>query len=275
VTTVAVVSPGEMGSAVAARLREHGLRVVTALAGRSPRTRERAAAAGLEDAGTLAAAVRQADILLSILPPGRALELARAVGTDAGPLYVDCNAVSPATARAIAEAVGERCVDASIIGGPGTLRLYASGAHAAELASLPLDVRVIPGGVGQASALKMCYAALTKGLSALITESMVAAADNGVSAVLREELADSQPRFLAAAGALAGIVPKAYRWVAEMEEIAATFAQAGLSPRMLEGAADVYRLVESARSGAAAPMDSLDAVVTELRRSLEPSRPAR
>jgi 3-hydroxyisobutyrate dehydrogenase-like beta-hydroxyacid dehydrogenase len=275
VTTVAVVSPGEMGSAVAGRLREHGLRVVTALAGRSPRTRERAAAAGLEDAGTLTAAVRQADVLLSILPPGRALELARAVGRDAGPLYVDCNAVSPATARAIAEAVGERCVDASIIGGPGTLRLYASGAHAAELASLPLDVRIVPGEVGQASALKMCYAALTKGLSALITESMVAAEENGVSAVLREELADSQPQFLAAARALGGMVPKAHRWVAEMEEIAATFAQAGLTSLMLEGAADVYRLVESARSGAAAPMDSLDAVVTELRRSLEPSRPAR
>jgi 3-hydroxyisobutyrate dehydrogenase-like beta-hydroxyacid dehydrogenase len=275
VTTVAVVSPGDMGSAVAGRLREHGLRVVTALAGRSHRTRERAAAAGLEDAGTLAAAVRQADVLLSILPPGRALELARAVGPDAGPLYVDCNAVSPATARAIADAVGERCVDASIIGGPSAHRLYASGAHAAELASLPLDVRVIPGEIGQASALKMCYAALTKGLSALITESMVAAAENGVSAALREELADSQPQFLAAARALGGIVPKAHRWVAEREEIAATFAQAGLTPRMLEGAADVYRLVESARAGAAAPMDSLDAVVTELRRSLEPSRPAR
>ena len=133
------------------------------------------------------------------------------------------------------------------------------------------------GEVGQASALKMCYAALTKGLSALLTESVVAAEAHGVAGALREELADSQPRFLAGARRLPDVVPKAYRWVAEMEEIAATFEQVGLKPRMLLGAADVYRLVEAARVGAAEPMDGLDVVVTELRRALleASSRPAR
>jgi Domain of unknown function (DUF1932)/NADP oxidoreductase coenzyme F420-dependent len=273
--TVAVISAGEMGTGVGRRLREAGIRVVTSLAGRSERTRERAAAAGLEDVGSLAAAVREADVLLSILPPGRALDLAEAVGRDPGPLYVDCNAVSPATALAIAAVIGDRFVDGGIIGAPSAPRLYASGAYAAELAGLPLDVRVIDGEVGQASALKMCYAALTKGLSALLTESVVAAEAYGVAGALREELADSQPQFLAGARGLPGVVPKAYRWVAEMEEIAATFEQVGLTPRMLLGAADVYRLVEAARASAAGSMDGLDAVVTELRRALEPSRPAR
>lgn len=267
-TTVAVISAGEMGAAVGRSLRAAGLRVLTVLDGRGARTRERAAQAGLVDAGTLAEAVRRADVLLSILPPGSALELARAVGPDAGPLYVDCNAVSPATVRAIAAAAGERFVDAGIIGAPGAPRFYASGPRAAELAALPLDVRVLDGEVGQASALKMCYAALTKGLTALLTESMVTAAEHGIGDALRQELADSQPQFLAGARRLGGMVPKAYRWVAEMEEIAATFEQAGLTPLMLRGAAEVYRTVESARASAATPMDELDAVLAELRRSL-------
>ena len=264
-----------MGAGVGALLREAGLRVLTPLEGRSARTRERAAAAGLEDAGSLASALRQADLLLSILPPGSALDLARAVGRDAGPLYVDCNAVAPATAREIGAAVGERYVDAGIIGGPAAPRFYACGPHAAELAALPLDVRLLDGEIGRASALKMCYAGLTKGLSALLTESVVAADAHGVGDALRDELADSQPQFLAGARRLPGVVPKAHRWIAEMEEIAATFAGVGMTPRMLLGAADVYRLVEAARSGADAPLDSLDRVVGEVRRALESSRPAR
>lgn len=275
--TVAVISPGDMGSAVGRRLREAGLRVVTSLAGRTQRTRSLTADSGIEDAGSLAAAVRQADVLLSILPPGRALELAKAVGRDAGPLYVDCNAVSPATARAIGSAVGGRYIDAGIIGSPDAPRFYASGPDAAELAELPLDVRVLAGEIGQASALKMCYAALTKGLTALLTESMVTAEVLGVSEALRSELADSQPMFLAGARhGLPGMVPKAYRWIAEMEQIAATFEAAGLTPRMLLGAADVYRMVEEARAAAGGEaLDSLDAIVESIRLMLAPAPPAR
>jgi 3-hydroxyisobutyrate dehydrogenase-like beta-hydroxyacid dehydrogenase len=261
-----------MGAGVGRALREAGVRVVTTLDGRGERTRERAAAAGMEDAGTLAGVVREADVLLAILPPGRALELAETVGRDAGPLYVDCNAVSPATARAIGAAVGERYVDAGIIGGPAAPRLYASGPHASELLALPLDVRSLDGEIGQASALKMCYAALTKGLSALLAESMVAADANGVTAALREELADSQPQFLAGADRLPGVVPKAYRWVAEMEEIAATFEQAGMTPRMLLGAADVYRQVEEARAEAGIRLERTAALVNALRREPRPAR---
>jgi len=277
VQTVALLSPGDMGSAVGRRLREGGLRVVTSLAGRSEGTRARAVEADIEDAGSLAAAVARADLVLSILPPGRALELARAVGRDAGPLYVDCNAVSPTTAQAIGAAVGDRYVDAGIIGGPGAPRLYVSGPHATELAGLPLDVRVLDGEIGHASALKMCYAALTKGLTALLTESMVTAEALGVTRALRAELADSQPEFLRSArSGLPRMVPKAYRWIAEMEEIAATFGAVGLTPLMLEGAADVYRAVEAARGEAGGPaLDDLDAVVAALRRSPSSAPPAR
>jgi 3-hydroxyisobutyrate dehydrogenase-like beta-hydroxyacid dehydrogenase len=271
---VAVISPGDMGSAVGRRLSESGTRVVTALAGRSERTRALAADAGFVDAGSLAEAVRQADVLLSIVPPGRALEVARAVGRDPGPLYVDCNAISPATARSIGDLVGDRYVDAGIIGFPGAPRFYASGPHAHELTELPLDVRELDGEIGRASALKMCYAALTKGLTALLTESMVTADALGVTEALVAELSDSQPLFLATARrALPGMVPKAYRWIAEMEEIAATFEAAGLTPRMLLGAADVYRLVEEARTAAdGKAMDSVDAVVEVVRRALAPAR---
>ena len=263
---VAVVSIGEMGCGVARRLRAGGLRVVTALEGRGERTRARAAEVGAEDAGSLAVAVQLADVLLSIVPPGSALDLARAVGRDAGPLYVDCNAVSPATARAIAATVGDRFVDAGIIGGPAAPRLYASGPHAGRLAGLPLDVRVLDGAIGDASAMKMCYAALTKGLTALLTESLVSAEALGVAEALRAELADSQPQFLASAGrGVPAMVPKAYRWIAEMEEIAATFAGVGLTPRMLEGAADVYRFVEGVHPDGSG---GLDAIIGKLRRAL-------
>jgi 3-hydroxyisobutyrate dehydrogenase-like beta-hydroxyacid dehydrogenase len=273
--TVGIVSAGEMGAGVGRRLRESGIRVVTTLAGRGERTRERAAAARMEDVGSLAAVVREADVVLSILPPDRALTLAEAVGRDAGPLYVDCNAISPATARAIGAVVGDRYVDAGIIGAPSAPRFYASGRHAAELTRLPLDVRSLGGEIGQASALKMCYAALTKGLSALLTESMVAADANGVTAALRDELANSQPQFLAGADRLPGVVPKAYRWIGEMEEIAATFEQSGMTPMMLLGAADVYRQVEAARDGSTRPLDGTEALVRALRQAPARSRPAR
>jgi 3-hydroxyisobutyrate dehydrogenase-like beta-hydroxyacid dehydrogenase len=262
--TVAVISPGEMGSAVGRRLREGGLRVVTALDQRGEISRKRAADAGIEDAGSLAQAVAEADVLLAILPPGRALGLARAVGRNPRPIYVDCNAISPATVREISAVVGERFVDAGIIGMPGAPRFYVSGPLSAVISELPLDVRDLGGDIGQASGLKMCYAALTKGLTALLTESTTTAAALGVSEALQAELADSQPQFLAGAQALPRMVPKAYRWVAEMEEIAATFAAAGLTPRMLQGAADVYRLVEASRSARDEPIESLDALVDAL-----------
>ncbi|HEX6348292.1 MAG TPA: DUF1932 domain-containing protein [Candidatus Dormibacteraeota bacterium] len=271
-TVLAVVATGEMGSALARALVEASHRVVTSLGGRGPRTAERAAAAGVEDAGSLPAVVAEADVFLSVLPPDRALGLAEEVAgiLKARPrplLYVDCNAVSPATSAKVAQAVGDagaRFVDVGIIGLPPRPVLYASGEHAGDLVDLAvpaLDVRDIGGPAGRASALKMCYAAFTKGSTALATELLVAAVRLGVADELRAELAHSAPGLLEiATRSVPRMPPKAYRWIGEMSEIAATFESVGLTPRILQGAGDVYRMVEAA----GAPAGDLDQVLRKL-----------
>src|SRR5579884_2927598 len=253
--TVGVMSPGDMGHSIGNVLRHGGLRVITCLQGRSPRTAALAAEAGIVDVGDYETLVREADILLSVLAPAQARALAERVAaavraTGADLLFVECNAIAPQTVReigTIVTAAGARFVDAGIIGSPPRpgerrTRIYASGEHAAEFAQLGqygLDIRVIGSEIGQASGLKMCYAALTKGLTALATELLVAGEAMGLSAPLRAELQLSQ-------GILLG-------WVGEMEEIAATFAALGLTPRMLEGAAALYRFVEQTPLGAETP----------------------
>ena len=285
--TIAIMSPGDMGHAVGAVLREGGLRVISELDGRSERTRALAARAGIEEVADAAALVREADMLLSILVPAEAKALAeriaRAVsGTGATPLYVDCNAIAPQTTRQIAEIIegaGARFVDAGIIGPPpksgaSSTRLYASGRHVATFARLRdfgLDVRVVGDQPGQASALKMCYAALTKGTTALMTQLSIAAARLGVSDALGTEFAQSQPAMLERMQrAVPEMVPKAHRWVGEMEEIARTFEACGLTPRTFEGAAELYALVAGTPLGRTSPEDwrrqakRFDAVVQEL-----------
>jgi 3-hydroxyisobutyrate dehydrogenase-like beta-hydroxyacid dehydrogenase len=273
VSVFAVVATGEMGSALARALVERGHRVLTSGAGRSQLTTDRAAEAGVETAGSLGAALEPADVFLSVLPPDRALGLAEEVAAAWGEraarslVYADCNAVSPATSARVGEivtAAGARFVDVGIIGVPPRPALYASGAYAGDLVDLAgdaLDVRDIGGAVGRASALKMCYAAFTKGTTALATELLVAAKRLGVSEELRAEQAQSAPDLLGiATRSVPRMPPKAYRWIGEMEEIAATFAAVGLTPRMLEGAADMYRLVEAA----GAPSGDLEEVVRRL-----------
>jgi 3-hydroxyisobutyrate dehydrogenase-like beta-hydroxyacid dehydrogenase len=270
--TIAIMSPGDMGHALGATLREHGLRVISQLDGRSERTRALAAAAGIEEVPDDAALVREADMLLSILVPAEAQGLAERIAralrrTGATPLYVDCNAIAPQTARHIAEIVegaGARFVDAGIIGppprpGPSSTRFYASGLDAAAFARLKdfgLDVRVVGDQPGQASALKMCYAALTKGTTALMTQLSIAAARLGVSEALRAEFAASQPALLERMQrAVPEMVPKAHRWVGEMEEIARTFQACGLTPRTFGGAAELYALVADTSLGRTSPED--------------------
>ena len=200
--TAAVMSPGDMGHAVGAALRAGGLRVITCLEGRSARSRALAKQAGIEAVPDDETLVREADVLLSILVPSEARALAERLAaalrrTHANLLYVDCNAIAPQTVRAIAglvEPAGARFVDAGIVGGPPRLdrpgsgpKVYASGEHAPEFARLRdygLDVRVIGTEVGHASALKMCYAALTKGLTALGTELLVAGRVLGIAEAL-------------------------------------------------------------------------------------------
>ncbi len=258
-TTIGLFSPGDMGHVVGQVLVAHGVRVVTCLNGRSQRSRTLAATAGIADVSTYEALVSEADIVLSIVPPAEAAALARTVAaalgqTGATPLYADCNAVAPQTALEIESIIapaGGRFVDASIIGPPprreGINRIYAAGPDApclAELNAFGLHVIVLGDRVGQAKAIKMCYAALTKGLSALSLELVTAAQVLGVSSALRQEFEWSEPVLYQQMQRLVPVVPaKAHRFVGEMEEMAKTFEQVGLTPKIPAGAADLYRFV--------------------------------
>jgi 3-hydroxyisobutyrate dehydrogenase-like beta-hydroxyacid dehydrogenase len=257
--TVGILSPGDMGHTVGQVLYAHGLRVITCLQGRSERTRALADRAHIVDVSTYEALVIEADILLSILVPAQAKQAAQVVaqaisGTGADLLYADCNAIAPQTARQVGETIaqaGGRFVDASIIGPPPrkeeATRFYASGPHARAFEALNrfgLDVIVLGEQVGLASAIKMCYAALTKGLTALCTELLTAAQVLGVSEALQQEFQWSQAMlYERMEGGLPRMPMKSRRWVGEMEEIAKTFEGVGLTPKMLAGAADMYRFV--------------------------------
>ena len=229
-------------------------RVVWASEGRSPATRARAEVAGLEDVETLGAVIAVADAVVSVCPPHGALALAGTVAaTGYDGLYLDANAVSPGTAREIAEAAtvgGARFVDGGIVGPPavqpGTTRLYLSGDGAPEMAALfagsPLEAIDLEAEIGVASALKMCYAGFTKGSAALLLSLRAAARAYGVEDGLLAEWARSQPglekRSVRSASATA---PKAWRFAGEMEEIADTLAAAGLPEGFHRAAAEAYR----------------------------------
>ena len=240
--TVGLLHPGEMGAAVGAVLRGQGVRVVWASEGRSEETRARAEAAGLEDAGSVVEVARS-DVVFSICPPHAALEVARSA--EFAGVYVDANAVSPATAREVAEAVGE-FVDGGIVGSPprepGTARLYLSGDRASEVAGLfagsALDARV----VSNASAVKMAYAAWTKGTAAMLLAIRELARREGVEDTLLAEWDLSVPELRERyERARRSAEAKGWRWVGEMEEIAATFEADGLPGGFHRAAAEVYR----------------------------------
>ena len=204
--TVGLLSPGDMGHIVGNVLVTHGLRVITCLQGRSERTRTLAKSAKIEDVPTYQF-VNEAEIILSIMVPAEAKGASQAVAdtlaeTDTDLTYVDCNAIAPQTTRQLDEIIteaGGRFVDASIIGPPprkpGATRFYASGTHVGDFEALTqfgLDVRPLGDQIGLASAIKMCYASLTKGLTALCTELLTAAELLGVSEALKAEFQMSQ-----------------------------------------------------------------------------------
>ncbi len=245
---VGLLHPGEMGSALGAALRAGGTTVLWASHGRSAETGHRATSSGLEDAGSLGELVRCADVILSVCPPHAARDVARSVGEFQG-IYVDANAVSPATARELALRM-PRFVDGGIVGPPplepGTTRLYLSGRDANAVARLfdgtAVDARVVSDAAGDASAVKIAYAAWTKGTAALLLAIRALARAEGVEETLLAEWALSIPeltdRSERSARSAAG---KGWRWVAEMEEIAATFAADGLPDGFHLAAAEIFR----------------------------------
>jgi 3-hydroxyisobutyrate dehydrogenase-like beta-hydroxyacid dehydrogenase len=274
-TVIGVLHPGEMGAAVGACLTQRGLTVLWASAGRSPSTADRAAAARMRDVGTAGDMARQAGVILSVCPPHAALEVARSTAGFRG-IYVDANAVSPATSRQVAKAVeagGAEYVDGGIIGtpprSPGDSRLYLSGPRAGEVSDLfadtALQAQAIGHEIGQASAVKMAYAAWTKGTAALILAIRALARAEGVEQTLVAEWQQSQPALTARPHAAArSALQKGWRWVAEMEEIAATMAAAGLPPGFHEAAAAIYTRVPHTTSSAPTSEPSLTTVINAL-----------
>lgn len=268
-TTTGFLHPGDMGSTIAATCT--GVRMWVS-EGRSSATLARADAAGLDDAGSLDELVRRADTIVSVCPPGHAVTVADSVaqrGFDG--VYVDANAVSPATAIEIGSRF-DRCVDGSIVGPParqaGTTRLYLSGDQAPAIAERwngsILEVRAIDGGVGAASALKMCFAAWGKHNQALLLAINAVAEAYGVSDSLRSEWAVSRPDHPALSDAAAMFTsPKAWRFVGEMHEIADTFAAAGVPPEMFLGAAEIYRRMADFKG--VDPPPGLGEVITAIR----------
>lgn len=259
IETIGVMSPGDMGQAVAQQLKNKGFKVCTALDQRSARSKTLALQAGLTDVGSVAKLVETCDVILSVMNPGSALEFAGEVAQALAAarrnvLFVDCNAISPVTMQQInlkITAAGGRCADAGIIGPPprGTAKmtLYVSGPEARELEQLEtpqVKVHFLSERSGDASAIKMCYAAMTKGVQALVLELLIAARRLGVDAALEAQIKSSRSDvYNFVIDALPRMPPKAYRWVPEMEQIAQTFEGAGMTPRIFEGAADMYKFI--------------------------------
>ena len=261
--TVAILSPGDMGHAVGRVLGEHGLDVVTCLQGRSQRTKGLAHQANIRDLPSLEELVVQSDLILSIVVPGEAAGVAQRVAdalraAHADTLFADCNATSPQTAEemdAVVTSAGGRFIDASILGGPPRgermPRFYASGPHAGALAELDgkgIEVHLMGDTVGRASGLKMCNAALTKGMNALYITVLAAAEAMGLSEELHSEILSRNPAgYQQLKGGILELPPKAHRYISEMEEIAAAFEHVGVTPLLHRGAAEIFRVFAQTR----------------------------
>ena len=261
VNTVAIMSPGDMGHAVGQVLSESGLDVITCTDGRSQRTKNLAEMAGLRQVATLEDMVIQADLVLSIMVPSKAMSFVREISphfeSSKTPTYfADCNAVSPQSALAMAEVInqaGGKFIDGGIIGTAPTKgdtpRFYVSGPDASlvmELDGRGIIVKAIGNKVGQASGIKMCYAALTKGTNTLHVALLTAASRMGLTDDLRKEFEFSQKSHLAAMEkGISRLPANAHRWIGEMEEIAATFENLGVTPNFHKGAAEIYKMLNS------------------------------
>ncbi len=269
IETIGVMSPGDMGQAIAQQLKARGFKVCTALDARSERSKTLAREAGLTDVGSVAKLTEECELILSVMNPAAALEFAGCVAqaltvNKRSPLVVDCNAIAPGTMHEIDSqitAAGGRCVDGGIIGPPprGAARttLYVAGPEARSLeqiATPQIAINVLSERIGDASAIKMCYAAMTKGVQALVLELLVAARRLGVDGALEAQFKASRSDVYSwVLSALPVMPPKAHRWVPEMLEIAKTFEAAGLTPKIFAGAADMYTFVAATEIGRETP----------------------
>jgi 3-hydroxyisobutyrate dehydrogenase-like beta-hydroxyacid dehydrogenase len=266
IKTVAIMGVGDMGHAVGQALRESGFDVISCLNGRSEHSRNLAKVAGIRDVGNLELMVSESDIILSIMPPSAAEgfgnDIAAAINSlkssgGSSPMFVECNAIAPDTTRRIGASItaaGAPYTDAGIIGSapgrPGSPpRFYASGPDLGPITELDgKGIKVMPVGdeIGRATSVKMCYAGMTKGMTTLLTAVAIAAESLGITKELGAELASSQA---AAYDGMKRAVPRlpldSGRWIGEMEEIAATFASAGVTDKFHQAARDIFLLLDS------------------------------
>src|SRR5262245_30244740 len=272
---IGFLHPGEMGISIAASAQNSGNQVYWASEGRSPATRARAEKIGLRDAGTLAQLCAECAIVVSVCPPHAAEEVAQqVVAAGFRGRYLDANAIAPQRVTEIGRIMveaGVPFVDGGIIGGPAwqpnSTWLYLSGPRADELAACfaagPLETRVLGPAIGTASALKMSYAAYTKGTTALLAAILATAESLGVREALAEQWNRDNPGFAEATDLrVRRVTAKAWRFVGEMEEIAATLRAAGLPGEFHAAAADVYRRLADFKDAPATP--ALDAVLDAL-----------
>ncbi|CAF3423645.1 unnamed protein product [Rotaria socialis] len=263
VTTIAIISPGDMGHAIGRVILSNNpqtKRVITNLNGRSERTKALSYSAGIIDTGSDEELLRQADIILSIVSPSEAAAVAhrfsRHMSLNQGStIYVDMNAIAPQTTCSIASNFSEDCfVDGSIVGLPPRANeysptIYLSGKNAQKVAlaigdTSMLDIRVLGDEIGQASGLKMCYGTMTKGITAIVLHACVAARSLKLDGAFLDELKRSMPHgFEMANRLIPDMAPKASRWVAEMEEIAKTNEEIGLTAELFQAVANTYKFV--------------------------------
>ena len=272
--TIAIISPGELGSAVGGALKENGLDTIAPLAGRSELTRNRALAAGFRDVPTMEALLEEADLVLSIMPPAGAVDKAGEVAaamkaTGHRPPYVDCNAISPDSSRHAGKIITEAggvYIDGGIIVGPppweGKIPVfYVSGERTDPMIRLDgkgISVRVVGSEIGHASGLKMCSAALRKGTLALQTAVLIAAEAMGLTEEFENEMLYSREDLYRQIESGTRRLPSvAARYIGEMEEIAATFSAVGVTPKFHQGAHEVYRLLAKTPYASETP-DTID-----------------
>ena len=260
--TIAVCSPGDMGHNYGIALDKAGFRIITCLKGRSKRTRDLASKANFEDVGDIDNIVREADLVLSIMPAACSVTFAQEIAsamdrTGFKPHYVDCNAISPSTSKKVDSVIGDvggNFIDGGIVGpGPGTRErattMYVSGPNtdAVKVIDGPhIEIIDLGAEIGKASAAKMCYAAITKGSWTLYTTALLAAEAFGVSNQLHTALKLSRPSIWVDIEKMLPRLPlDSGRWIGEMEEIAATMKDAGASPNFHRGAAETMELLSS------------------------------
>lgn len=277
IQTIALISPGAMGSAVGARLGASGLVVHTSLTGRSEASRTRAAQAGMTHAED--GALARCDMILSIVPPGEAAALVERLlphlaRQEIKPLYVDANALNPTTKQALAQQLataGVELVDGAIIGPPPTgqtrstiFHLSGPAAPRAAMLDVPgIKAEVLDGGIGAASALKMCFGGINKGIAGLASALLLAAERHGAADALRAEMQRSMPDMFTRFGRqIPDMFPKAYRWVAEMEEIAAFLRDDDpAAAQLYTGMAGTFARIAADRAGEQADIATLERAI--------------